>query len=211
MHKQLPCAIQIFLVLGGILVAASAPAPRQQVTGPAASVNPTQSGSANLPELRLGQPVERELKGGETHSYRVNLQAGQFMQVVVEQKGIDVVVALIGPDGKPIVEMDNPNGAWGPERVSLIAETSGNNRVDVRPNDKRAPPGGYEAKIAELRPATPQDRDRIAAERLFIEAVRLPVEGTKEARKWCSARASCFSFLRIGGLVIRTGSLGPEG
>src|SRR5688500_12221421 len=44
--------------------------------------------------LQKGKPVERELKGGETHSYRVALAAGQYVHAVVEQKGIDVVVVL---------------------------------------------------------------------------------------------------------------------
>src|SRR5258708_3825224 len=53
------------------------------------------------PDVRLieaGKPIERELKGGETHVYSVALTAGQLLHVVVDQRGIDVVVALFGPD-----------------------------------------------------------------------------------------------------------------
>ena len=44
--------------------------------------------SAELPVLSA---VSRELKGGETHSYRVQLTAGQFLHATVEQDNIDVV------------------------------------------------------------------------------------------------------------------------
>src|ERR1041384_2435461 len=56
---------------------------------------------------------ERELKGGETHAYRVALTSGQFFYALVEQKGIDVSVALFAPDGQEIGEADSPSGSGG--------------------------------------------------------------------------------------------------
>jgi hypothetical protein len=38
-----------------------------------------------------GQPLERDIAGGQLHAYQLKLAAGQFMRVVVEQKGIDGV------------------------------------------------------------------------------------------------------------------------
>src|SRR5262245_61919945 len=48
-------------------------------------------------ELKLGEPIERELSGGAAHSYSLLLIKGQFLKVVVEQKAIDVVVRLFNP------------------------------------------------------------------------------------------------------------------
>jgi hypothetical protein len=53
-------------------------------------------------ELALGKPIERNLAGNEAHSYKIVLAANQYLHVVVEQRGIDVVVALFAPDGKKI-------------------------------------------------------------------------------------------------------------
>ena len=83
---------------------------------------------AQLPDSRpltIEKAVDRELKGDEFHSYSLSLQAGQFLYVVVEQNGIDVVVALFDPKDKKIVEVDSPNGAQGPELISVIIETTG--------------------------------------------------------------------------------------
>src|SRR5262245_44662653 len=44
--------------------------------------------------LEPGKPVERELSGGQSHFYKVGMAAGQYLQVVVSQRGIDVMVAL---------------------------------------------------------------------------------------------------------------------
>lgn len=132
-------------------------------------------------DLKLGQTVERELKGGEAHFYGVRLEAEQYLHLVVEQKGIDVVVSLVAPDGKQLIEIDSPNGIYGPEPVSIVAEAEGEYRVKVRSLDEKAAPGRYEIKLKELRGASARDRDRVAAERLLSEAEALRVTQTGES------------------------------
>ena len=65
------------------------------------AVQATQSDRDNSP-LEPGKPVERELAGGQSHSYRIAVTAGQYLSVVVDQRGINVIVTLFGPDGKQI-------------------------------------------------------------------------------------------------------------
>src|SRR5262245_63712043 len=50
-------------------------------------------------ELKVGAPVERELKAGEMHAYTVNLATGQYLYVIQKQKGIEGEVRLFEPDG----------------------------------------------------------------------------------------------------------------
>src|SRR5437868_4016231 len=76
-------------------------------------------------ELKQGQVIERELAGGEAHTYRVAVASGQYLKAVVEQKGIDVVVRLFGTDSQKMAEVDN-NPAVGMESVAAVAEASGN-------------------------------------------------------------------------------------
>jgi hypothetical protein len=96
--------------------------------------------SINQP-LEQGKPVERELKGGESHAYTFKPEAGQFAAIVVDQRGIDVAVLLFAPDGKQLAEIDSPNGANGPEPVSLVARTTGDFRVEIRSLEKAAAAG----------------------------------------------------------------------
>src|SRR5262245_3929002 len=39
--------------------------------------------------LEPGKPVERELSGGQSHSYKITLVPGQYLRIEVEQRGID--------------------------------------------------------------------------------------------------------------------------
>jgi hypothetical protein len=36
--------------------------------------------------LELGKPIERELSGGQSHSYNITMISGQYLQVVVDQR-----------------------------------------------------------------------------------------------------------------------------
>src|SRR5262249_34679392 len=48
--------------------------------------------------LEPGKPIERTLTGVETHGYELRLQKGQCAVIHVEQRGINVVVQLLGSD-----------------------------------------------------------------------------------------------------------------
>lgn len=130
-----------------------------------------------LIQLESGKPLERELAGGASHSYQINLTADQYLSVVVTQKGIDVVVTLTAPDGSSIIEVDSPNGTEGPEPVSTVATVTGAYRLVVHSTDKEAVAGHYVIAITELRPSTPEDRKRLAAEKIYAEAQILLSEG----------------------------------
>ncbi len=134
----------------------------------------------DLPTLAA---VERELKGGETQSFRIDLTAGQFLYALVEQKDIDVMTAVFGPDGKQLSESNSPNERWGTEPVILVASVSGEYRVDVRSPNSKAQPGRYEIKIVALREATAIDKGHAAAQAAFDEARKLRAQQTAASRR----------------------------
>jgi CHAT domain-containing protein len=128
--------------------------------------------------LESGSPIVKSLKGGETHAYRVHLSAGWFLHVVVDQKGIDVVVTALAPDGHALTRVDSPNGMNGAEPLVMIADGMGDYRLEVSSPNKQAPAGRYDIRILALREARPADRDHVAAERTFAEAQQLRAQRT---------------------------------
>ena len=133
--------------------------------------------------LESGKPIERDLAGGEAHHYTITLTSGHFLHVIAEQRGIDIIVELSAPDGKKLSEVNSSNGPQGSESALVIAEASGDYRVEIRSADKTAVRGRYEVKIQELRMATALDRSRGAAERVFQEGEQLRKQGTAESRR----------------------------
>ena len=141
----------------------------------------TAQNAGDVAVLEPGKSIERELAGGQVHAYHITLVAGQYLHVVVVQHGIDVVVGLSGPDTTQLAEVDSLNGTQGPESIFYIAAGAGTYRLEIRPLNKTAAVGRYEARIEELRTAGEADKQRIRAETLFSEATLLRHAGTTES------------------------------
>ena len=150
--------------------------------------------------LEPGRPVERELAGGQSHSYQLTLAADQYLLVVVEQRGIDVVVQLLGPDDKQIMEFDSEIRDYGQEPVPQVAEVSGSYRLNLRAKLEMAQAGRYEIRLVELRSATGRDRALQEGRQLLAEGVRL-----NRAAKYAEALP-----LMERVLEIREKTLAPE-
>jgi CHAT domain-containing protein/predicted negative regulator of RcsB-dependent stress response len=129
------------------------------------------------------QTIERTLQGGKAHSYEIKLKAGEYFHVDVDQRGLDVKLTLVGPDGKLITERDSPNGIRGAEALSFIAKAAGIYRLDVKALEEKAEAGKYEIRSRLSRTPTARDRSRIEAETLFQEGLRLSQARTVESVK----------------------------
>jgi hypothetical protein len=107
--------------------------------------------------LQVGTPIERTLGPGQSHEFIITLEENTFVQLVVEQRGVDVTVKVLGSTAKTVGEYDTPNGNEGPEHVSFVAAAAGIYHIVVSPLYPEAPAGRYEIKLLELRPATEQE------------------------------------------------------
>ncbi len=133
--------------------------------------------------LEAGKTITRDLKGGEVASYPVRLEPGGMLDAVAVQKGIDVTLRLIGPDGKPLVEAVSRRGAEDETaRIGFISNADADYRLEVVAFEKDARPGKFDLSLLELRQASENDRLRIKARGLFGQAV-----AQAEARKFDAA------------------------
>src|SRR5215475_11014651 len=141
------------------------------------SIAVMRNSQAQAQRIELGEHMERELKGGEVHQYQVEMEAGQFLHAIVDQRGIDVTVLVFSPKGQKVFEVDSPNGANGPEPVYLLAEAPGPYRLEIRSLEPAAPAGKYEIRIEALRAPDEKDLSLIQAFRLSAEAGALRQQG----------------------------------
>lgn len=132
--------------------------------------------------LEAGKAVEREIARGQQQEFTIALTAGQFLRIIVHQQSVDVTVAIAGNDGKPIAEVGFTS-IGGQESLSYEANTVGEYRLQIKANPVGAPRGSYRLQ-ADLKPAaTGQDKKRIVAERLMIEANELSKERGRTAQQ----------------------------
>ena len=170
-NKIMSAAIWLIVLASGTGLFVSAQTPTPQVN--------------EIRELTAGQTLEREIKGGETHGYKINLKTGEFFRVLVEQRGADVVVRLFTTDGKLLAERDHPNGKNGEESLSAEVVIAGEYQIEVAALEKDAPVGRYKITSDAPRQPTSADKSRIIAETAFQEAMIL--RETKTAESWRKA------------------------
>jgi CHAT domain-containing protein/tetratricopeptide (TPR) repeat protein len=150
--------------------------------------------------LKLGEPIERELAGGQKDIYQFALTEGQYIRVEVRQLSIEVGMLLHLPNGKTIPIADIP-GVMKELAFGMVAESSGVYKVTVFPASK-APLGRYEIRIAQLRPATKNERELEEASDLWVQSTELTRDG-----KYLAARPYIVRALEIRERLLEADNL----
>jgi CHAT domain-containing protein/uncharacterized protein HemY len=158
-----------------------------------------------------GKSAVGELTAGETNTYSLTLNKGQYASVVIERRDLDVNLSLYDPAGGVLLQVECRQSSLTP--VSLIAQRSGVYRFEVRPLEKEQIRGHYELHVEEIRPARAEDGYRIAAQSAVAEGQQLLGEWNEESslsaiskfkdslQLWRAAgdrRAESYTLRRIG-------------
>jgi len=142
---------------------------------------PAQGKDTEVRPLTPDQTIEREMTGVETHRYQFTLQKDELFQVYVEQKGLDVALKLRDAAGAILVTMDSPNDKEGPEILTFIPTATGNYQLEVGGFDKDAGKGAYIIRRAGRLNANALDRQRVNAEKFFVEGMSARQDDPEEA------------------------------
>lgn len=172
----------LLLIAGLLLIPREGPPPVEKPAAgsPALRISPVRPPAVPLGRLAPGVLDKGVLKGGEESAYLLDLAAGQYAELAVDQQGIDVKVSLRASDGRTVASIDGLS-TIGLEPLPVVAETGGRFRLEIRSVTSGAPAGRYVLRLDALRPATAHDRARMAAERVLAEACLEddPVRGTE--------------------------------
>ena len=133
--------------------------------------------------ISQGQQVKRELTAGQVHAYQIKLEAGEYLRVVAEERGIELVMRMLAPDRTELADSHATHRAGGINSVSIVAEGSGMYALEVRSLRKEAAPGYYEMMIAERRLPTEKEKVQSRAERSFREADLLNTRASVDDRR----------------------------
>jgi CHAT domain-containing protein/tetratricopeptide (TPR) repeat protein len=146
-------------------------------------------------KIEPGQSVEREIAGGESHTYQITLNAGQFVRFRLDQQAMDGALLLTAPDGRHLVEM-NLTEVGEQESLLLEAQISGSYVLKVRGDSVASIRGSYRLEALVQGSATPQDRQRLSALSLLIECKELRKRKAKTARQVIEKGQQALTLLR---------------
>lgn len=127
---------------------------------------------ADTRELPPARTFERDMTGTETHRYAIRARKGEFTQVRVEQKGIDLKLALLDEEGHVVATMDGFNDAYSPEILSFTSTRKRSYALEVRALTPQVGKGAYSIRREPPRDPAPQDYRRIEVERLMVEGIQ---------------------------------------
>ncbi len=146
----------IALTVLSVALSSSASEPRQQE---AAAID---SGAA----------IERSVAIGEEHRYRLTLAAGECAAVVVEQRGIDIVVRASRDGETDVVEFQEEVRRTGQEQVDVVATEAGVYTLAIAPS-RGIYSGTYAIRLITRRTATDSERSMHEARRLRTRGLDL--------------------------------------
>ena len=160
--------------------------------------------------LTVGTSLERPLAGGDTHCYDLDAGVGDFVELVVEQLGIDVVLTVSSSTDEPLAEVDGPTGRQGDERLRAVvgASTVTPLRVGVRSLSPTADAGRYRLRLETVRPASEDDRVRAGSDAALRDG-RQQVQGGGDGlqRAVASLVRARDGFRRLGETANEASSL----
>lgn len=112
------------------------------------------------PLLKKGAVTSGRITPGESKAFRVDARAGNYFEVNVAQRGVDLQVRLIDPSGAVLLELDGPQQAEGTEAIAYIAGADGAYRIEIAAAGAKAEPGEYAVALLQIEAATAKDRSR---------------------------------------------------
>ena len=107
--------------------------------------------------LEMGAPVEARLAAGGADAYALDLDAGTFVAGRADQRSVDVVVTVTGPDGDEVATFDD--SARGPEPFQFEGGAAGRYTITVEPFEDGA--GDYALTVLRVEPVATTPAGRV--------------------------------------------------
>ncbi len=169
------------LAVAGLALAGCQPAPDPPPPPASAETEPCSrlDAATEVFDLEAETPQQRQLGGGEVHAYRLDLDRGEFVRLLVDEDGIDVVAALLDPSGDRLLAVDRLGA--GAERLPWRSAAAARHHLLVCASGEPTASGRYRVRVDARRPATAADRTAVEAAEAYAEAQDLRHRGEAQA------------------------------
>lgn len=180
-----PALCCVLLVTGLLLAACSGDPDRSR---PVAEVEPDVTMRSE--DQIVGETVM--LGPGEAHRKTMALGVGELLEAVVDQRGIDLTLRLLAPDGESVLEVDSPTGRDGDEHLLWRASSDGVYQLEIEGARSAKGPGAYLVRRFDKRFPGADDEALLQADR-DLRAGRAHAR----AKQWRDAEVSYRAALAV--------------
>ncbi|MEM1206896.1 MAG: CHAT domain-containing protein [Acidobacteriota bacterium] len=106
-----------------------------------------------------------EIDTGDPHGDLLELEAGRFVILRVEQLGADVALRLTGPGTNGGIEVDSPTGRWNAEELAFVTPQRGIYDLEIAVLGQNS--GTYRVVDYDIRKASVDDHRYAQADRVY--------------------------------------------
>lgn len=134
---------------------------------------------ALVADLLPGAPVERSIRAGEVQSFTISTEAKRLVQVVIDQREVDLRATVLAPDGRVVAEYDQ--WEWGRESVTFLATAPGAYRLVVAPVGEVRFRTNFQVRLLPAAAPSQGGNHALAGEALCRDAKLLLASGNPQA------------------------------
>jgi CHAT domain-containing protein len=145
--------------------------------------------SHDIQVLESDSVIERQLSRGDVHVYQLSLKADEYVGVMVEQRGIDVVVQVRGAEGRSIADVQDEVRSRGNERVDVVADVAGTYALAIEAAPGNIVPGSYAIRVLSRHAATDLERSMQEVQTARAAAARLQAQSKFDEARTLLERA----------------------
>jgi len=133
--------------------------------------------------LLAGTLVERQIAGGEAHSYEISLAKNDYLNISIRPQGVELISELSSPEDTLMATTDTSHDSTAGAFIVFVAEVSGSYTLRIHPTKADAKPGRYRVEMAAPRAASAEEAGRSRARREFAEARKFAATGDAEQNR----------------------------
>ena len=141
-------------------------------------------GPRRMGRLETGFILESSLAMEDDHLFTASMNTGDALYLVVDQKGSDIVLALLDPEDRPLFDVDELGSGEGREYLWFTAPREGAYAVKLTAGSGRERIDGYRFEVKNLGPASEKEAAYAVAFATRIKAgivMHRPAEVFEEA------------------------------
>ena len=126
--------------------------------------------------LKPGASVEQALNGAERFEYEVALNAGDYVAITIDQRGVDLYARTYDAAGTSTALFDDELRPDGREQVAFVADATRSYKIAVAARYPKLAAGRFAIWIDAVRAST--DRDRAGWQSRTLESEAAALRGT---------------------------------
>src|ERR1044072_965675 len=144
---------------------------------PSASSIEMVSDSTAETQISPGSSVHRDIEGGSRQVFKVNVEQGKLLRLIIDKGDLAISATVYGPTGSKLIEQASHE--FEAVEISVPVGVTGSYNIDVQSLERSGTSRAYELRVEHLMPITARNRLDSQARQVFAVAEDLSATWTQ--------------------------------